>query len=44
MNRAVWIARVAGVLIILGTILLLMNLHARLTRLSRDQPPTTVQP
>lgn len=44
MNRTVWIARVVGVLILLGMILLLVNLHAKLSRMSpREQPATTTQ-
>lgn len=44
MNRTVWIARIVGVLIILGMIVLLMNLHSKLSRMSpREQPATMTQ-
>ena len=45
MNRTVWIARIVGVLIILAMMLLLMNLHTKLSGMSpREQPATTTQP
>jgi len=45
MNRTVWIARIIAVLMILGMILLFMNLHSKLSRMSpREQPATTTQP
>lgn len=45
MSRAVLIARIAAVLMILGMILLLMNLHAKLSRMSpREKPAATTKP
>lgn len=40
-NRTVWIARIIGVVIILGMMLLLMNLHTKLSRMSPVEPPAT---
>lgn len=44
MNRTVWIARIVGVLIIMAMMLLLLNLHTKLSRMSPvEQPATTTE-
>lgn len=41
MNRAIWIVRILGLLMLLGFMLLFMNLEQRLVRMQGTRPPAT---